>query len=114
MNYQFGRTRRMTPVKNLRGWREYGLCVQRERERQKLSVTVCAEQLGASAQMVLDLESANVFSYADQGAELGDIAKRYSELLGIPTNTFATLLLDHTNVSRDEESYVPVYLRAKS
>lgn len=102
------------PVKNLRSWREYGLCVQQKRERDKLSVTVCAERLGVSAQMLLDLESANVFPYTDREAELGDVAKRYMGLLGIPVNTFATLLLDHINDPCRDGPHIPSYLRAKS
>ncbi len=103
----------MTVISNLRDWRELGLQIQQQRQREKISISFCAEQLGASAQMLLDLESANVFPYSSQSAELGDLARRYLELLGIPVSTFATLLINHVNDIFDEDECIPSYLKAK-
>ncbi len=103
----------MTPISNLREWRELGLYVQQKRQREKLSITVCAEKLGISAQMLLDLESANVFPYSDRSAELGDAARRYLEFLGLPLSTFTTLLVNYVNDLSSEHDYIPTYLKTK-
>ncbi len=103
----------MALVSKLRDWRELGLHIQQKRQREKISISFCAEQLGTSAQILLDLESANVFPYSSQSAELGEIARRYLELLGIPVSTFATLLINHVNDLHGEDECIPSYLKAK-
>ena len=103
----------MSTLENLREWRELGLQVQQRRERVGLSTLACAEQLSVSPQTLIDLESANVFNYLDQGSFLPDLARQYLELLELSLKPYASLLLNASDSPSNAESIIPEYLKAK-
>jgi hypothetical protein len=100
-------------VDNLREWRELGVHVQQKRNRIKLSATECAYQLGVDPQMVLDMESSNVFPYEEFSHQWQDLARRYLELLESSPKPFASLLLPRNDNTVDKDLYIPSYLRQK-
>lgn len=102
----------MSTLENLREWRELGLQIQQRRERVGLSTLACAEQLGVSPQTLIDLESANVFSYLDQSSFLPDLAKQYLELLELSMKPHASLLLNASDSIANAELIIPEYLKA--
>jgi len=103
----------MSTLENLREWRELGLQVQQRRERVGLSTLACAEQLSVSPQTLIDLESANVFNYLDQGSFLTDLARHYLELLELSLKPYASLLLNTSDSPSNAEPIIPEYLKAK-